>query len=122
MTSLYERLGGEAALNAAVDLFYQKILADNQVSHFFDGTDMTKQHLKQKKFLAFAFGGPNKYDGIGLRKAHKKLVQDKGLSDNHFDLVINHLASTLEELGVAKSDIQEVAEVANSVRGDVLNR
>ena len=34
--SLYERIGGEAAVGAAVDLFYSKVLADQKISHFFD--------------------------------------------------------------------------------------
>ena len=33
--SLYHQIGGAAALTAAVDLFYVKVLADKRVNHFF---------------------------------------------------------------------------------------
>lgn len=119
--SLYEKLGGEAAVNAAVDIFYRKMLTDERVSHFFDNTDMERQAAKQKAFLTMVFGGPNHYTGKNMRDAHRPLLA-KGLNDSHVDIVIEHLGATLKELGVADADIQAVADLANSVRDDVLNR
>ncbi len=121
MTTLYERLGGAAAVNAAVDIFYRKMLADDRVNYFFDNTDMDAQIAKQKGFLTLAFGGPNNYTGKGMREGHKHLVE-RGLNDSHVDIVIEHLGNTLKELGVKDSDIAEVAAIANSVRDDVLNK
>ena len=72
-TSLYERIGGDAALDAAVDLFYRKVLADPGINHFFDTTDMDEQRGKQKAFLSMVFGGPNGYSGKDLRSAHAPL-------------------------------------------------
>lgn len=122
MTStLFERLGGQAAVNTAVDIFYRKVLADDRVNYFFDGVDMEKQINKQKGFLTFVFGGPNHYTGKNMRDGHKHLIV-KGLNDTHVDIIIEHLGTTLKELGVADKDIQEVANIANSVRDDVLDR
>jgi len=121
MASLYERLGGANAVNAAVDIFYRKVLADNRICKFFDGVDMDKQIAKQKAFLTMAFGGPNKYTGQDMRQGHKHLVAS-GLNDSHVDAVIENLGSTLKELGVPAADIAEVAKIAESVRNDVLNR
>ncbi len=119
--SLYEKLGGEAAVNAAVDVFYRKMLTDDRVSGFFDDADMDGQIAKQKAFLTMAFGGPNNYTGKSLRDGHAHLVE-KGLDDTHVDVVIEHLGATLKELGVPDEDIAEVAGIANSVRDDVLSR
>ena len=119
--SLYEKLGGEAAVNAAVDVFYRKMLTDDRVSGFFDDADMDGQIAKQKAFLTMAFGGPNNYTGKSLRDGHAHLVE-KGLDDTHVDVVIEHLGATLKELGVPDEDIEEVAGIANSVRDDVLSR
>ncbi len=121
MASLYERLGGADAVNAAVDIFYRKMLADNRVNYFFDNTDMDKQIAKQKGFLTMAFGGPNSYTGKDMREGHKHLIE-RGLNDTHVDIVIEHLGGTLKELGVADADIAEVAAIANGARDDVLNR
>ncbi len=120
-TSLYERLGGEAAVNAAVDIFYRKVLADPSISDFFDTTDMEEQRTKQKAFLSMAFGGPDEYSGKDLREAHAPLVE-KGLDDSHFDAVAGHLDATLRELGVADDLIDEVMTIAGSTRDDVLGR
>ena len=119
--TLYEKLGGEAAVSAAVDIFYRKVLTDDRVNGFFDDVDMDEQIAKQKAFLTMVFGGPNNYTGKNMREAHAPLVE-KGLSDLHVDVVIEHLGATLKELGVADEDIAEVASIANSVRDDVLNR
>jgi hemoglobin len=121
MSNLYERLGGEAAVNAAVELFYRKVLADGRIARFFDGVDMEQQVAKQKSFLTMAFGGPNRYTGTDMRNAHKRLVA-KGLNDSHVDAVIENLNYTLRELGVDEKEVKEVAAIANSVRDDVLNR
>lgn len=119
--SLYERLGGEEAVKAAVDRFYDKMIADDRVARFFSRTDMDQQRLKQRGFLTFAFGGPNDYTGRNMREGHAHLLE-QGLNDSHVDIVIEHLGSTLRELNVPEPDIAEVAAIANSVRDDVLGR
>ncbi len=121
MTTLYERLGGRPAIDAAVEIFYKKMLADNRVNYFFENTDMKKQIGKQKGFLTMVFGGHNNYTGKDMREAHKHLVA-KGLNDTHFNIVVEHLGNTLKELGVPESDVAEVATIANSVRNEVLNK
>ena len=121
MSSLYERLGGAAAVNAAVDIFYRKVLGDDRIAHFFDTVDMERQAAKQKAFLTMVFGGPANYSGKDMREGHRHLVK-RGLNDTHFDAVVENLGATLKELGVPDSDIAEVAAIANSVRNDVLDR
>ena len=122
MSTLYEKIGGEAAVDAAVDLFYQKVLADERIKHFFEGVDMEKQHRMQKGFLTFAFGGPNNYNGRNMAAAHRKLVEEKGLDDSHYDAVMEDLGATLVELGVPGDLIAEAAGIAESVRDAILGR
>jgi len=122
MTTLFEQLGGDGAVDAAVDKFYDKVLADDRIKHFFVNTDMNKQRQHQKRFLTYAFGGSPDYPGRSMRAAHQKLVDEHGLNDSHFDAVVENLASTLTELGVGADLIGEVAKIAESIRDDVLNR
>lgn len=117
--SLYDRLGGEAAVNAAVDIFYKKVLADPLLKPFFANIDMDKQVKKQKQFLTYAFGGPNHYTGQGMRNAHKNAVAN-GMNGQHFDQVMKHLGDTLVELKVPADLIKEAATIAESTRKDVL--
>ncbi|CAG1021757.1 Group 1 truncated hemoglobin GlbN [Methylococcales bacterium] len=119
--SLYEQIGGEAAVNAAVDIFYRKVLSDDRINAFFDDVDMEKQAAKQKAFLTMAFGGPHNYTGLDMRKGHAHLVS-RGLNDSHVDAVIEDLGATLRELGVKEELIAQVAAIAESTRNDVLSR
>ena len=119
--SLFQQLGGEAAVNAAVDIFYRKVLNDDRINRFFEGVDMDKQAAKQKAFLTMAFGGPHNYTGQDMRKGHAHLVK-QGLNDSHFDAVVENLGCTLKELGVADNLIGQVAAIAETTRNDVLGR
>lgn len=121
MSTLFERIGGEKAIDAAVDLFYKKVMADNRINHFFKDINLNKQSQKLKAFLADAFGGPNKYTGRPLREAHTHLVK-KGLNDSHFDAVLENLGNSLKELGVPEDLIEEATKIAESVRNEVLNK
>jgi hemoglobin len=119
--SLYEKLGGAPAVTAAAELFYRKVLVDERIAHFFDDIDMDRQVAKQAAFLSMVLGGPSAYSGKDMRTAHASLVA-RGLTDQHFDAVMEHLAATLRELGVDEEDVAAVADVAEGVRPDVLGR
>ncbi|MEY3287798.1 MAG: hypothetical protein RLZZ419_40 [Pseudomonadota bacterium] len=118
---LYERIGGEPAVNAAVDIFYRKVLSDHRINRFFDNVDMEKQAAKQKAFLTMAFGGPHSYTGEDMRKGHAHLLK-MGLDDSHFDAVVENLGATLEELNVPQELIAEVVAICETTRNDVLGR
>ncbi len=117
-SSLYDQLGGAPTVELAVDLFYKKILADNQLIEFFEGINMQSLKEHQRKFFALALGGPNEYVGKEVGKAHEHLK----INDKHFDLVLGHLGATLLELGASKSQVQIAAGVVESLRSVVLNK
>ena len=119
--TLYEQLGGEAAVDAAVDVFYRKVLSDDRVSRFFDDIDMDRQIAKQKSFLTMVFGGPVAYTGKDMRAGHAHLIK-AGLNDSHVDAVIELLGESLREVGAPEHLIAKVAAIAESARADVLNR
>lgn len=119
--SLYDQIGGEAAVDAAVELFYRKVLTDHTINRFFDNTNMEEQIAKQKAFLTMAFGGPSNYSGKDMRVGHERLVK-MGLNDSHFDAVMGHLGATLTELNVPADLIGQAAAIAESTRVDVLGK
>lgn len=124
MTTLFEKLGGKDAVDLAVDKFYERVLADDRIKHFFANTDMNKQRAHQKAFLTYAFGGSTEYDGRYMREAHKELVETQGLGSEHFDAVAEDLMTTLKEMGVPDDLLAEVAAVAAAPqhKKDVLNQ
>lgn len=124
MTTLFEKLGGSAAVDLAVDKFYERVLQDDRINHFFADIDMARQRAHQKAFLTYAFGGTNQYDGRQMRAAHKELVEKHGLRSEHFDAVAEDLMATLQELGIPEELQAEVAAIAAAPqhKRDVLNQ
>lgn len=116
--SLYHKLGGKGAIDAAVEAFYVKVLSDDRIKHFFDDINMNKQRRKQKEFLSAAFGGPIPWTGKDMRKAHAGMK----LTEVHFNAVAENLQKTLEEMKVPKELIDQVMAIAASTHDDVLNK
>jgi len=119
--SLFERLGGEGAIDQVVESFYGRVLSDARVSRFFEGVDARRLAAKQKQFMAFALGGSETYRGRNLTEAHEALVK-AGLDDSHFDAVAENLLATLMEFNVPAGLIREVAERVEGTRDVVLGR
>ena len=124
MATLFDKLGGKAAVDLAVDKFYEKVLSDERIKHFFEGIDMVKQRAHQKAFLTYAFGGTSQYDGRYMREAHQDLVEKRGLSGEHFDAVAENLLEALKEMGISQELRNEVAAIAAAPqhKKDVLNQ
>ena len=116
--SIYARLGGQESIDAAVDLFYKKILADDEVNHFFENVNMKVQIRRQKEFLSSAFGGPKAWTGKDLKKAHANL----DLDDRDFAAIAGHLNSTLKDLKVEPKLHKDIMTLVASTKDDVLNR
>lgn len=119
--SLFDRIGGNQAISLVLDIFYARVMHDEQVKHFFYNKDMEKLKARHKAFLAMAMGGPVNYSGHNLRAAHAPMVS-MGLDDCHFDIIVFHLTKTLRELGIDDGLILEVYNIAQSVRADVLGQ
>lgn len=119
--TLFEQLGGADAVNAAVDKFYRRVIADDRVNRFFEGVDMDKQATKQKAFLTMAFGGPANYSGLDMKEGHAHLLK-MGMDDTHFDAIVENLGATLKEMGVADELIGQVAAIAETTREAVMGR
>ncbi len=116
--SLYHKLGGRPAIDAVVDAFYVKVLADNRINRHFKEINMNRQRRKQKDFLSAAFGGPTPWTGPDMRKAHADLE----ITEADFSAVAENLQKTMEEMKVPKELIDQVMAIAASTHDAVLNR
>ena len=116
--SLYQQIGGAAALSAAVDLFYVKVLADERVSHFFEDVNMKTQHRTQKAFLATALGSPVPWTGKDLQGAHANL----DLNEADFTAIAENLQASLTALKLDEALITRIMAIVASTKDSVLNR
>jgi hemoglobin len=119
--SLYDHLGGGPAISMALDRFYDKVLADPEVSGYFDRVDVDRVKQRQQAFLAMAFGGPDAYEGRDLRTAHAA-PRARGLDEHGYEVFMGYFRDTLVELGVAQPHIDEVMAIADTGKDDVLGR
>src|ERR1700724_1131984 len=97
-TSIYHAIGGRAALVAAVDDFYARLLADPELAPFFPGGVGARHRAYVVTVLGEALGGPERYRGPDLARAHGGL----GITDAQFDRTAPHLSATLDGLGAPR--------------------
>lgn len=103
-TTLYERLGGRESISAVVDEFYNRVLADDRVNHFFDDTNMLSLRGHQTRFIASVASGPEDYDGRDLSEAHAHLDID----GRDFAIIATHLDEALAAFDVPEGDREEL--------------
>jgi hemoglobin len=122
MATLLERIGGEDAVKAVINAFYDKVFTDPFLLPFFANTDFAKQRVRQTQFIVKLMGGKASNANEYMRNAHRKFVQEMGLNDTHFDAVAGHLVATMTEFKVPAELIAEAGAALESLRDDVLDR
>jgi len=113
---IFDAIGGEAAIDAAVELLYARILADAELAPFFERVPLGRQKVQMRAFLTAALGGPDAYRGRDMATAHRR----HAITDHHFDLVAGHLIATLGELGVDERLTGDIVAVVAPLRSDVV--
>jgi hemoglobin len=114
--SLYDAIGGQPSLVAAVDVFYRRLLADPAISPFFPGGVGERHRRYLATFLGEALGGPRRYRGPDIAAAHRGLA----ISDDHFNRVAGHLIDTLDELGVPRHLTDQIVGIVAGLRPAVV--
>lgn len=113
---MYERIGGEATIEALISDFYDRVLKDPELVPFFGKTSMEQQRLMQREFFAAALGGPIKYTGRPLSHVHHGL----GIQRSHFALFVEHLLATLESRSIDQKDTMEIIDRIQTYADDII--
>jgi hemoglobin len=94
--TLFESMGGEPALRAALDHFADLVVADDRINFTFAEANMGK--FKQLLFeqLCNVSGGPCKYTGRDMRTSHAKLH----INNAEFNALAEDLYISLGQAGV----------------------
>jgi len=116
--TLYDRLGGEAGVEAVVEDFYERVLSDDSLVEYFESIEMDDLRAHQREFITMVTDGPSDYDGPDMRTAHAHL----DLTDQDFAAVAGHLDEALRAAGVADEDREAVMSAVADLEDDVLNR
>jgi len=114
--SVYDAIGGRAALTAAVDDFYGRLLADPVLGPLFPRGAGARHRAYVITILGEALGGPERYRGPDLTAAHRGL----GISDAHFDQAAVHLYATLDALSVPRHLADHIVGIVAGLRPAVV--
>ncbi len=114
--SLYDRLGGKAAITAVVDEFVNRTVADSRVNGRFAFTDAKKFKALNVDFVCQATGGPCQYQGKDMKTTHAGMR----ISNAEFDIVAGHLAATLRKFKVPRREREELLAIIGSLRKDIV--
>ena len=118
MQTLFERSGGFPKVSKIVSRFYDRVLDDDQLAHFFAGVDMKRQIDHQTKLIASLMGGPASFTDEHLARVHANL----GITDADFVRLSGILRDTLEDWGMAETDIGELMTEFGSKRQLVVTK
>jgi len=116
--ALLQSVGGTPGIREAVERLYARLVADPQVSHYFEGVDMPRLKRHQVLLLAQLLGGPARYVGRDLAGAHAGLR----VTSADYRCVIDHLVAVLKELSVESSTITTISRTLLGFEGDVVGR
>ena len=116
--SLFNRLGGQGAIEAVVDQFVANNDADEVISHRWKATDVAglKEHLVE--LICEATGGPCIYYGSSMEVAHNDLK----ITENEFNRVAANLISALDKFKVPEKEKGELLNIVGSLKGKIVGQ
>lgn len=121
--TLYERLGKTEAITAVVDEFLKNVVGDDRINKFFaDTVKDPKQVARLRQNLidqiCEASGGPCKYKGKKMEKAHKGM----NISDADFGALVEDLVKALDKFNVPAKEKGELLGALAAMKGDIVGK
>src|SRR5689334_18873905 len=107
--TLYDRLGGQPAIQAVANGLVDRILADKRVNPWFAHAAASPQNTaaykaKLAEFLCQSTEGPCHYSGIDMSAAHR----GRAVTSEAFDAVVEDLVAVLDQLKVPAKEKGDV--------------
>src|SRR5216683_467061 len=119
--TLYERLGGYAAIAAVANDLLPRLQADPQLGRFWahrgeDGVKREKQLLID--FLCASAGGPMYYRGRDMALCHRGMR----ISESDWNVFLGHAAATLANFQVPEAERRDVVAFVQSLKKEKIGR
>lgn len=114
--SLYERLGGEAAISAVIDDFAGRVLKDEKINKKFAKSNAPRLLFHLKEQVCAATGGPCKYTGLSMKQSHKNMAVTEG----EFNALVGHLVDTLNKFNVPEAEKNELLGILGPLKDQIV--
>jgi hemoglobin len=121
--SLYDRLGGQPAIQAVASGLVDRILLDDRVNKWFahaaaSPANADAYKAKLAEFICQITGGPCKYTGLDMVSAHK----GRAVTSEAFDAVVQDLIAVLDNLKVPEKEKGQVLAVLGSLKSSIVQK
>jgi hemoglobin len=115
--TLYERLGGNAAITAVIgDFVDNQVVPDTRINGFFANTDLDRLKVLLVEFTASATGGPEKYTGRDMKTAHEGM----NVTVADFNALVEDLSKSLDVFSVPAQEKGELLGALAPLQGDIV--
>ena len=114
--SLYERLGGQGAIQAVVTKFIGNVGADKRINGYFANADLKKLNKLLVEQVCMATGGPCEYSGRDMKTTHKGMK----ITSAAFGALVEDLVSALDTFNVPKKEKDELIGILAPMKGDIV--
>jgi predicted pyridoxine 5'-phosphate oxidase superfamily flavin-nucleotide-binding protein len=117
---LYQRLGGDKAMQAIADALTLRLTLDGAIRPFLQGISLQLLLDKQKYFLKSAFGGYGSELELpaNLREFYRQQTSLK-LDEVHLNKALIHLKETLDDLDVPQHEIEQLFDQLESCKSAI---
>ncbi|MEQ1735983.1 MAG: group 1 truncated hemoglobin, partial [Rhodoglobus sp.] len=105
------------SIRDAVDLFYERVLADPSLVPAFDTSDLPRLRMHQRSFILQALGGPSLYAGRDIQVAHAGLA----ITPAQFERALELLIASLRDVGVAPDVVDRAAADVEALRALIVS-
>ncbi len=116
--SLYDEIGGDAAIAAVVTEFWHRVSSDDSLSPWFSAIDSDQLRSHLRAYLAVAFDGPEAYEGRSMRHSHAGLK----VTGAAFDHLLARLGESLVAFGTLPENIARVDARLKLLRPVIVER
>jgi hemoglobin len=113
---MYTRVGGGPAIKQVVDLLYTWILADEQLSPYFEHVTVHELKRHMAALLAQVLGGPQEYGGRELGPAHEGL----NITPEHYTRVTDYALAALLFAHAPRDVVAAVEDTLGAVRPQIV--
>lgn len=114
--SLYERLGGQGAIQAVVTKFINNVGGDKRINGYFATTDLKKLNRLLVEQVCMATGGPCSYSGRDMKTTHKGMK----VTTAAFNALVEDLVSALDTFNVPKKEKDELIAILAPMKSDIV--
>ncbi len=116
--SLYEALGGEAAIATIVENFILEIARDERVIDHFEVSNVQRFRVMMNQHLCMVADGPCVYEGDSMIDTHAGM----GVTEADFNAIVEDMMAAMDQAGIPLGPQNRLLARLATFRAEIINR